>query len=350
MRVAMVPQSGTANPYVTLLRNALSGATVDVVGLSTRTALASPPAILHYHWPQNVVARRSLAGGLKNAATTLLRIDWLRSRGTRLVWTVHNLQSHTSRNRRVENLFMAQFTRRIDGVIFMDVSLREEALRRFPRLAIKPWVSIPHGVYGIARSKDSKLQYRRRFALPEEGPLVGFIGDVHPYKGLAASLDAFEGGRADRPALFIAGAFSDETEGAVVKQRLQSLRSAGARITLIERRLGDKEMVEAIRACDALLLPYLAGSNSGLAILSLEAEVPVICSQLPMFKSMQAEMGRYWVRTVAQWTPATLAETMAVVPGQSDEDLWRLFVEERQWPNVAARTRDFYRQLRDVGR
>jgi beta-1,4-mannosyltransferase len=328
----------------------LSGAGVDVVSLSTRSALASPPAILHYHWPQNVVVRRSLAGGLKNAATTLLRIDWLRSRGTCLVWTVHNLQSHAPRDRRIENLFMAQFTRRLDGVIFMDVAIREKALRSFPRLVSKPWVSIPHGVYGIAGSKDSKVQCRRRLGLREDGPLVGFIGDIHPYKGLAAALDAFEAGRSDLPALFIAGAFSDEKEGAVVKQRLHSMRSAGVRITHIERRLGDKEMVEAIRACDALLLPYLAGSNSGLAILSLEAEVPIICSQLPMFKSMQVDMGRYWVRTVAQWTPATLAEAMAVVPSQADGDVWQRFVEQRQWPNVAARTRDFYRQLRDLDR
>jgi beta-1,4-mannosyltransferase len=345
MKVAMVPQFGKANPYVTLLRDSLAGAAIDVTGLSTRAAIASPPAILHYHWPQNVVSRRSVARGLKNAVATLLRIDWLRLRGTRLVWTVHNLHAHSSGSRRLEHLFMTMFVRRLDGIIFLDPSLREEAIRMFPQLASKPWTSIPHGTYGAAGAKGRKREYRRQFGLSDKGPVVGFIGDIRPYKGITSALAAFECGQADVPALFIAGAFSDEQEAEHIRERIDALRSAGHRITLIERRLDDREIAEAIRACDALLLPYRAGSNSGLAVLGLEAQVPLICSDLPMFRSTQDEVGRYWVRIVEEWTAKSLKEAMAVSRASHDLQVWQNFIERRQWTNIAAMTRDFYRRL-----
>jgi glycosyltransferase involved in cell wall biosynthesis len=346
----MVPHFGNANPYVNLLRDSLSATGVDVTALITRTVVGSPPKILHYHWPQNVVARKSMAGAIKNAAVTLLRIDWLRRRGTRLVWTAHNLASHASRSRWVEDQFMQQFTRRLDGIIFLDPSLREEALVRFPHLAKTRWKAIPHGVYGAAGSKDAKAQYRRRFGLPRKGAIVGFIGDIHPYKGLGSAIDAFQASSPKLPALLVAGAFSDQTDAIATKRRLDELRQAGADVTLIERRLDDEEMVQAIRACDALLLPYIAGSNSGLAVLSLEAEVPIICSGLPMFISLQAELGGYWVRTMKTWSTDDLVAAMAIARGQSDRAGWRRFVEERQWSSVATKTRDFYRELDEGGR
>jgi beta-1,4-mannosyltransferase len=345
MKVAMVPQIGNANPYITLLRDSLSEVAIDVTGLSTRAAIASPPAILHYHWPQNVVSHRSWARGLKNVAATLLRIDWLRRRGTRLVWTVHNLQAHSSESRWLENLYMTMFVRRVDGVIFLDRSLREEAIRRFPRLADKPWALIPHGIYGAAGSNSRKLEYRRQFGLSEKGRLVGFIGDIRPYKGLASALDAFESGQKGLPDLFIGGAFADGLESELIRKRIEALRSDGHCVTHIERRLDDREIAEAIRACDALLLPYRAGSNSGLAVLSLEAQVPLICSDLPMFSSMQAEMGKYWVRIVDGWTAKSLTEAMAVIHTPRDLRVWQNFIELRQWTNVAALTRDFYQRL-----
>ena len=347
MKVSMVPQFGNANPYVTLLRNSLSGVAIDVTGLSTLAAIASPPAILHYHWPQNVVSHRSGARGLKNVAATLIRIDWLRRRGTRLVWTVHNLQAHSSKSRWLENLYMTMFVRRLDGIIFLDRSVREEAIRRFPLLGDKPWALIPHGIYGAAGSNSRKREYRRQFGLSEKGSLVGFIGDIRPYKGLASALDAFESGQEGLPGLFIGGAFADDLEAPLIRKRIEALRSAGHNITHLERRFDDREIAEAIRACDALLLPYSAGSNSGLAVLGLETQVPLICSDLPMFSSMQAEMGKYWVRIAEVWSAKSLKEAMAVARTPSDLLVWQNFIELRQWTNVAALTRDFYQKLNE---
>ena len=55
------------------------------------------------------------------------------------------------------------------------------------------------------------------------------------------------------------------------------------------------ELNQLVRTSTAVVLPYLRGSNSGLAVSILEQGVPVMCTDLPLFTELSDVLGVGWV-------------------------------------------------------
>lgn len=331
------------NPFNFLLSEALSAEGCEVVELDRRNSLLGRFDIVHIHWPQRE-ARGRLPRALGRSGLLLVRLTVQRLRGARIVWTVHNVHAHDQENTSIERALMRWVTKLVGGVIFLSASSREAAYAEMPELASKPFAVIPHGLYG-QRSERSRGDARAWLGLPPESRVLGFLGDIRPYKGLDVLLDAFAETPPGEVTLFVAGVFPDKSYGVAMEARVAELAAQGHAIVFRRERLDDAALVDAIRACDAVALPYRAIWNSGLATLVLENGGRVLASDAPVFRELQDELGPDRVR-IAKGGP-TAATLIAATEGAPEEGSKRLaeFCEVRSWSRIGADTVGFYRRL-----
>ncbi|HMO60054.1 MAG TPA: glycosyltransferase, partial [Roseiflexaceae bacterium] len=132
-----------------------------------------------------------------------------------------------------------------------------------------------HPVYDqLPRSGMTRAAARAQFGIAEDARLLLFFGFVRRYKGLGYLLDALAQAPAD-VRLLIAGEFWEDE--AAYRQQIDRL---GLRErVLIESRYIPNEAIEPyFVAADGLVLPYLSGSQSGVGMLAVDYELPVIAS------------------------------------------------------------------------
>ncbi|HET9929329.1 MAG TPA: glycosyltransferase, partial [Polyangiaceae bacterium] len=172
------------NPYNWLLYTGLSrlGVQVDEYGIGR--SLVGRYDICHVHWPESTF-NSSLIEALATTESLLCSLDALRARGTRVVWTVHNLRAHERRFPRAERAFFDRFVRRVDAFVALSRGSRELAQSTFPALESRPGFIVPHPHYrseypdGVARS-----QARVRLTLSQDEHVLLFFGRVLEYKNV----------------------------------------------------------------------------------------------------------------------------------------------------------------------
>ena len=345
MRVVAAParRNRDRNPFNFLLSEALAAEGCEVDDFDDRDGLLTNADILHIHWPQEA-ARGRRRRALVKTVNLLLPLLAQRLKGTRIVWTVHNVRGHDQNNAGLEKILMRVVARLVHGVIFLTESSRDPAYAEIPALAAKPFAVIPHGLYG-SRSERTRDQARALFGLPVGTPVIGFLGDIKRYKGLDLLLDAFAETPPGEITLFIAGEFPSPSYRAEVENRLAGLRTGGHAVVFHEKRLDTQALIDAIRSCNVVALPYRTAWNSGLALLVLENGVRILTSDAPVFRDLQHEVGREWVETY-DGNPTGKVLMSAAADAAGEGDMCKCgFSEARSWTRIGAETLAFYRRL-----
>lgn len=345
MRVLASParRNRDRNPFNYLLSEALTAEGCEVFDLDGRNWLYSRADVLHLHWPQEA-ASGSPRSALRKMARLIARIVVQKLRGARVVWTVHNVRSHDGDNPAMERWLMGRVASLVDGLIFLTQSSRDAACEEMPALAAKRYAVIPHGLYGTV-SDTPRETARADLGLPPDRPVVGFLGDIRRYKGLDLLLDAFEQMEPREATLLVAGAFASGSYGAEVRARIASLVEKGHAVRFIEERLDTPRLLDAVRACDVVALPYRAIWNSGFAILVLENGVPILTTDAPMFRELERELGPEWVRIAhGALTGETITHALAVGAAEDPASMGA-FRAARSWSQIGAETVALYRRL-----
>lgn len=118
---------------------------------------------------------------------------------------------------------------------------------------------------------------RRALGLPGlETPVFLAFGFVRRYKGLRYLLQAL----AEVPApahLVIAGEFWEDEQG---YRRLVADLGLTERVTIHNRYIPNEAMEAYFVAANALVLPYLSGSQSGVGMLAIQYGLPIIATQV----------------------------------------------------------------------
>lgn len=231
--------------------------------------------VIHFHWPEHLIrdhrpVRRAVKRALFRAM--LLRV---RLRRTRVVRTIHNLTPHTAGDRGEQRLLEA-----------LDRAVRHYVVLNgcTPKPAA-PTTTIRHGHY-----RDQFAEHSREDSV--SGRLL-FCGRIEPYKGLLELLDVV----------------SKEPAG------VRELRVVGkpvpSMVTPVEEGLGryrgpvpvfanlahvpDEEMVREVTAAEAVILPYRELHNSGIALVALSLDRPVIVPRSCVMSEISEEVGQGWV-------------------------------------------------------
>jgi glycosyltransferase involved in cell wall biosynthesis len=342
LRVLARPGRSAAsfNPYTSLLVEALEATVeVEVVEFSPARLLRERFDIIHVHWPEQALGTGPYMKDAARAVAYLASLRLARRRGARLVWTGHDLGLHEMRWPRSTNWYLRRFMRLVDGVIALTEASRQPLTNRYPMLRTKPWVTIPHGHYvGVYAADFTQVEARRTLGLPDSGQFIALVGQLRPYKGADRLIDVFRQLNDPYARLLIAGSPLDDR----LADDLRHRAAGDDRITLMLRRLTDTEITAAIRASDAVVVPFRHILHSGTVFLAWSLGRRVVATRADPLVEQAGHIDERWTRFVADHMDADdLAHALNALPGPTELPDLAPF----DWGPIGAATAAFYRSL-----
>lgn len=335
------PAFRTDSPYNKLLYRELTHLGVAVEDFSARRLLGPAPAVLHLHWPETVIQVPSSSAALVRGVALLVLV-WIASlRGSRIVWTVHNLHPHERPHPRLERWFWSRFLSLLDGYIALSPGGAEAAEAEFPVLRRRTGFIIPIGHYrGSYPGSMERKEARTCLGLPATAPVYGFLGRIRPYKNVPHLIRMFRSIADPEASLLVVG--QPDTEES--RRAVLDAAAGDPRVRLTLEHVPDDAVQVYLRAADLVVLPFTEILNSSSAILALSFDRPALVPHTGAMGELQATAGTDWVRTFTGPLSApeleasmTWARTIGRGPCASLDHLG--------WDEIARRTHDAYRQL-----
>jgi len=342
MRVLIFPndKSKSGNPYCNLLYSNLEKIGVVVEAFTARRAFSGKYDVFHLHWPEYYLSAPPLKAFVGTFGL-LFFVAWLHFRGTRIVWTAHNLHSHNKRYPKAERWFWRALTPMFDGCIALSETSARLAREEFPTLRSTSVSVIPHGDYrGSYPATITAADSRARLGIPGDQSVVLFFGGINPYKNVPRLIDTFQSAGVPNSTLVIAGRPSSPE----VEQEVKATVREDARVQLHLRRIPDDEVQVFFKAADLVVLPFLEILNSGSAILALSFDKPVLVPDAGSLPELQAQVGSDWVHTYhSQLSEAELESAIAWSRNESRAPQANLAAFA--WPSIARETLSLYEKL-----
>jgi glycosyltransferase involved in cell wall biosynthesis len=212
-----------------------------------------------------------------------------------LVWTVHDVlpaEPAPGDSHRFASIYRAA-----DVVLVHGQAAAEEVQRL---AGVEPMIveHIPDDTVRIDRHDA-----RRRLGLPDGERILGAIGFVRPYKGYDLLADVWQRLGDSAPLLLVVG----EAVGGEAREVLDRLERSG-RAVVRPGYASDDDLQLAFSAVDALLLPYVSASESGLFHTARAVGLPVFASDTPQLEAAVRAMGGGAIlrREVDLWAKAVL--------------------------------------------
>lgn len=340
MRVLAWP--GTAHrqqPYITQLYTHLQRLGVELTEFSAYKTFGRGYDVWHMHWPENRLLDPNPVWAGLQATRLLAEMQAARARGTKILWTAHNLGQHEKRHPHMEPLFWQRFTRLLDGWIALSPDGRRLAEAKFPALRSRPSFIVPLGHYrGCYRDDVSRSEARRVLGISPSARVVGFVGQIRAYKNVPHLVRTFKALPEPDSALLIVG----RTKDAWLQKEIRAAAGDDPRVRLFLEFAPDDDVQLYLRAADLLALPYQDILNSSSAVLALSFDVPVLVPARGAMDDLQRYTGRRWVRTFAgELTARALAEALT----WAEEPRPALALSELSWDKLAGQTLNAYKAV-----
>ncbi|MEW6536780.1 MAG: glycosyltransferase [Candidatus Auribacterota bacterium] len=285
--VLFVPDWTLYNAYQNLLAESLISAGNDVrFGAFARrwsvlreVRATRLPDVLHVHWPDPYIFGQEVLSGRKelimNGISFLIEILWLKMRGVKVVWTVHDLCSHDSRYCDYERFFLKLLVRVSDRIVVHSNHAKKLVTERYSISSsqAKKMHVIPLGHY-MHRYKNtvSREQARARLDIPPDETVFLYFGLVRCYKGVEDLLDAFQELNPAKSILLIVGLALEESYRDFLKQKY----GADSRIRFVLEFVPDDDIQLYFNASDCVVLPYRRILTSSTLMLVLSFARPVV--------------------------------------------------------------------------
>lgn len=284
---------------------------VDLAFFTWRAALGGSFDLFHVHWPEFIVRDRSRVKRVSKLVAMVVLVSLLKIRRIPIVRTVHNLTPHEAKG---------GLERAVLRILEKNTAF---FIRLNPTTPVRPGrgdALILHG------------HYRARFETIPRAPQVRgralYLGLIKPYKGVEELIAAAESSTVAGLTLRIVGRPSHGLGDLV--------QSACARDPRISSRLqfvGDDELVAEMSAAELVVLPYKQLENSGVALVALSLERPIVLPANPSTIALQIEVGAEWVHLYeGEFNTEVLEEALKSV--QSNPPKGRPHLEGRDWSVV----------------
>lgn len=295
--ICFLPMSGIDEPMqrmeIRALRRSGARARYGAKGVwftATRTALHLRPGWIHYDYAHvYYLSPSALKTALKTVAFALdLAIcRWLL--GTRICWSLSNIQHHDPRPRRLERLASRILAFHCDWIRLFTEDILDGACRQLGASKDKFRVLSEGPLAEWYPSGLDATHCRRLLGLGESETAFVAFGLLRPYKGYEDLITAFRAVAPLHWRLIIAGSPYDRA----YFELLRGLAKGDARIWIFGRFVPLAEVQVFIKAADVMVLPYKEITNSGPANLAAGFEKPVVGPRkgvLPKILKRQAEL------------------------------------------------------------
>ena len=330
------------NPFQALLYDELGELDVEVDDWSFARALFRHADIWHLHHPDTVVFPRSTLQSLVETVLMRLLLSWARLRGTRILWTVHDLDSSDGVHPRLEAWFWRYFLTRVDACVYLTETGRRLARERFPALCRVPGYLVPHGDFRPAYPDTlSRTEARAALELPEEAPVLLNFGLIRPYKDVPRLVEVAGELAPEGVILLVAGRVWD----ASVERDIRARAEAATNVRVHLRWIPFEETQRYFKACDLVVLPYRRILNSGTLMLALAFERPVLVPDRGTMSELRERFGGDWVGLHAEELDAATLRAALERARRTDREPPDL--EGLDWPTLARETRAVYDRLLD---
>ncbi|HET8888624.1 MAG TPA: glycosyltransferase [Candidatus Angelobacter sp.] len=349
LRVLAWPAFKNRGPYNVLLYRSMQTLGATVEEFSAWRILSKRYDVVHLHWPEYCVNGRGAIASLFWSCSLFTVMCWVRLRGSKVVWTVHNLQSHLQQHPGIERYFWKIFTALLSGYIALTETGAKRARHRYPALRSKRGFIIPHGNIRDAYSgvEISREEARLRLGISPSARVVGFFGSVERYKGITELVEAFSTLDDNRAVLYAAGkCYLTPQERA----HIEHIAAHDSRVHLRLEYIPDADAASYIRASDLVVLPFREILNSGSAVLALSLDRPVLVPARGAMPDLQQFAGAEWVRLYSgELTSGTLQQRLdAAIEGAAMRGRCRALESGWAglgWNDLAQLTLDAYQSV-----
>lgn len=296
--------------------------------------------IVHFHWPDGYINQKNIFKTLQRSLLLSFILMVVKLRGSKLVWTVHNVVPHDAFHPRYSAFFMRWFAKRCDGLIFMSEESKSTFFTTYNCKDNIHYAIIPHGHYRSSYpSPIAQETAKNQLGLPTGKKILLFFGMIKPYKNIDALMALFNQAKLENYVLVVAG----NTDLPELRERLEDY-ARNPNIHLFLKFIPDDKLHIYLSAADAVILPYKSILNSGALLLALSFNKPVVAPHIGAFVSLQQELGRKWIYSYAdELDTGTLKNALSYLESQDHSQPCPL--ENYDWGKIAASTLHFYRQL-----
>ena len=264
----------------------------------------------------------------------LLELPWvlaMRWHGVRMYLTIHDLLPHYPRP--WSRLLLRWYYRAFDGLI---VHSDQQASGLRAMGVLRPTLTVPHGVYDIFNTlRLSRSEARVRLpVLHAAAFVVLFFGHLDERKGIAAFVQAAELLQSDDRFQFVIAGKSDGRPG--TEAALRTARQL-ANTVVHDHKIAHADVQLYFAGCDAVALPYLEGTTSGVMKLAMAFSRPVVCTDVGDFpESLAAWVG---VPIEGRQLPHSLVQGLRVARAHAADHQQRAQQQSADlaWPRIAQR-------------
>ncbi|MGB0748697.1 MAG: glycosyltransferase [Magnetospiraceae bacterium] len=352
INIGFFPNWSVDNPYQKRLAGGLEGQSCAVsfldypqAALPLNKAIAAHPEldVLHLHWIAPYLDIHHLfwsKSPLKRAlrlAKIGVDLALVRLKGKRLVWTVHNVMSHESRDRALElrvRHLIGFFAHRI---ILHSPSALELICQTYGVSWQGKAAITPHASYGGAYAEDPARQaaLQKELGLEDGNVVFMFIGAVRPYKGVDTLVETFQRLAAPQARLIIAGRCTDDALTAEIEAAAQADPRIIARLGFVP----DADISPLLNLASVMVLPFVNTLTSGSALLAMTYGKPLILPERARVFDVPGDEGALYFEDSAFLV--TLEKAMEMDMAQMGA-FNRSLCASLTWESMAAKTREAY--------
>ena len=224
------------------------------------------PDILHLHWPHPYMIKSSLIGSWLRSSRLIMELKIIQMAGIKLVWTIHNLVSHDSKNPHLELYFLKIIANTVNAIIVHGKAAKNIVIKQLQINNPDKIIIIPHGNYiGYYPDNATREQARGVLGIQPESFVLLFIGQIHPYKGVQDLISAFKRLKSHRLVLVIAGTIPSLNYHEVLKTMIAD----DPRINFYPGYIDDNKLQYYFHASDLVVFPFRDIFTSGSLILAM---------------------------------------------------------------------------------
>lgn len=245
--------------------------------------------IVHLHWLSVVLSdATSASDAAARAAEFLAKVVAFRSKGGKVVWTVHNMVSHDARYLE-EELRLQQAVADEADLIHVMSEDTPDLVREHLVLDPAKTICVPHpGYQGAYADVVPRDHARLALALDPDETVYLVFGAIKAYKGIERLVEGFnlllERSDAPRRLVIAGGADRDRETAELVRQ----LRIHPYVLIDDAKVPGDKAQY-LLRAADIMVLPHERALNSGGALLGPTFGLPLVSSRVGVLPGLLSE-------------------------------------------------------------
>ena len=326
----MPTSDNRVNPYIANFIDALTEVGMEVTNPPHKNPLFSlltqtgKSDYYIFHWLENVPDYKH--GWLQFLAAIFL-IGIVKMRGKKVVWFLHNKETHSSGKRRMKKALTRLICRKADCIITHASEGIQVTTDICPQAAGKT-----HFLHHPTKNRLGKGQVTHT---PQYDLLVW--GNISPYKGVKEFV-AYCSEHTDPYRALIVGHCSDP-------QLWEELKShCPDRIHLENRTLSFEELAQQIQQVRYVLIPYAPESilSSGILMDSLSFGAPVIGPEVGSFLDYAHEP-QLCVRTFRSFDD--IRQILEEPQPETDREAYAHFLEEHNWKQFAQKFKQILTNL-----